>query len=112
MQTFFGEPVEPCDDCWDGLCTMNCSRPVKSLALSADDWRHSDSAPKDGTHILVCTGPYDENWGFNQSPPVVVHYWGNPGEEGFYPSSGIVEGSYNDEPVKFTRWRSLGSTPR
>lgn len=30
---FFGQPVEPCDDCLDGWCTMNCSVPMKRTAL-------------------------------------------------------------------------------
>lgn len=75
-------------------------------------WQPADTAPKDGTHILVCQGPYSERWGFNQSPPCVVHYWSNPGEEGFYLSAGLVEGSYNDMPFHFTHWSPLGHEPR
>lgn len=75
-------------------------------------WQSADTAPKDGTHILVAHGPYSERWGFMQSPPMVVHYWSNPGEEGFYLSNGLVEGSYNDEPIKFTHWSPLGHEPR
>lgn len=74
-------------------------------------WHPADEAPKDGTHILVCSGPYDKHWTFDQAPPCVVHYWSNPGEEGFYPSSGIVENSYNDHPVNFKWWCYLGETP-
>ena len=75
------------------------------------NWKAASSAPKDVTHILVARGPYSKHWGFNQSPPVVVHYWSNPGEEGFYLSRGIVEGSYNDEPVQFDWWCALGEPP-
>lgn len=42
---------------------------------------------------------------------MVVHYWSNAGEEGFYLSHGLVEGSYNDEPVKFRAWQPLGIPP-
>lgn len=75
-------------------------------------WQPADSAPRDGTHILVCEGPYSETWGFAQLPPAVVHYWSNPGEEGFYLSRGLVDGSYNDGPVMFTHWSPLGHEPR
>lgn len=74
-------------------------------------WRLAESAPKDGTHILACRGPYNEHWGFDQSPPAVVHYWSNPGEEGFYLSHGLVDGSYNDAPFEFTHWRKLAEPP-
>ena len=30
---FFGKPVEPCGDCVDGKCTMNCSAPMRASAL-------------------------------------------------------------------------------
>ncbi len=75
-------------------------------------WKPAETAPKDGTHILVCEGPYYSTWGFAQRPPAVVHYWSNPGEEGFYLSHGIVEGSYNDKPMSFTYWSPLGHEPR
>lgn len=53
------------------------------------EWQPIDTAPKDGTHILACPDArYDATWTFAQAPPFVVHYWDNPGEEGFYLSSG------------------------
>jgi hypothetical protein len=76
------------------------------------DWHLSDTAPTDGTHILVCTGPYSKHWGFNQSPPLVVHYFADQDNPGFYPSHGIVQGSYNDAAVSFTHWRHLGEPPK
>lgn len=74
------------------------------------DWQDAASAPKDGSHVLVCRGPYSEHWGFSQSPPAVVHWWGNPGEEGFYLSHGLT--SETDQPFEFTHWKPLGFEPR
>lgn len=71
------------------------------------DWQSAATAPTDGSHILVCSGPYSDSWGFNQAPPCVVHYF----EDGFYLSRGIVQHSYNDQPIEFTHWRKLGDTP-
>jgi hypothetical protein len=28
------------------------------------DWHQADTAPKDGAHIMVCSGPYSDGWGF------------------------------------------------
>lgn len=70
------------------------------------DWQPIETAPKDGTHILACRGPYDKWWGFNQAPPHVVHYWKNPGEEGFYNSF-----HDSDEPLGFTHWMPLPEPP-
>jgi hypothetical protein len=84
--------------------TMRC-------LLESLDWHDAAAAPHDGTHILVCKGPYGQHWGFNQSPPCVVHYFPDPDAPGFYLSGGIVQDSYNDKPVEFTHWRHLGEPP-
>ena len=107
MDTYFGEPIKPCSDCLNGLCTMNCSGVAMKPGTEFGGWRAADSAPRDGRHILVCSGPYSEHWGFAQLPPKVVHYF----EDGFYLSSGIVQGSYNDAPQSFTHWQNLGGPP-
>lgn len=70
-------------------------------------WQPRATAPTDGTHIIVRCGPYSSTWTYLQSPPCVVHYWGHPGEEGFYLSSGLVEGSHNDVPQAFLEWRHI-----
>ncbi len=74
-------------------------------------WKPADTAPKDGSHILVAFGPYSKHWTFDQRPPCVVHYWRDADGEGFYLSCGIVEGSYNDKPIQFTEWCDLGAPP-
>ena len=107
----FGEPLSPCDDCLDGMCTMNCSRPMKPGSERPNPWKTADSAPRDGTHILVCKGYYGPEWGFDQSPPMVVHYFADEDEPGFYLSSGLVQDSYNDHPIEFSHWRPLGAPP-
>lgn len=86
-------------------------RKVMCELVAAMTWYPEAAAPQDGTHILVCSGPYDQYRGFNQAPPCVVHYFPEPDAPGFYLSRGIVQDSYNDEPVTFTHWRRLGETP-
>lgn len=47
----FGKRANPCDDCWDGYCTMNCG-PV----IHADDIRRTNdelhSGRKKGTRVV------------------------------------------------------------
>jgi hypothetical protein len=76
-----------------------------------DGWFPIETAPIDGTHILACLGPYGDHVGFNQRPPVVVHYFADPEKPGFYQSSGIVQDSYNDLPYQLTHWMPLERPP-
>lgn len=86
-------------------------REIMRLVVEDLDWYLAEHAPQDGSHILVCSGPYDQYRGFDQAPPCVVHYFPDEEAPGFYLSRGIVQNSYNDEPVTFTHWRRLGETP-
>lgn len=80
-----------------------------------ETWQSIETIPdeikKNGTHILVALGPYDKYWTFDQRPPIVVHYFPDPDEPGFYPSFGIVQDSYNDKPVTFTHWMPIPIPP-
>lgn len=93
------------------MTTETSSNPANGLGVAGAEWLPIESAPRDGTHFLACTGGYGEHWTFNQRPPVVVHYWSNPGEEGFYLSTGLVDGSYNDVPLDLQWWKPLGLEP-
>lgn len=80
-----------------------------SQAATEGGWLPIESAPKDGTHVLACHGPYSATRGFNQGPPAVVHYWDEIGNEGFYLSLGAV-GQY-DRALPFTHWTPLPNPP-
>lgn len=73
-------------------------------------WRPIESAPRDGTHFLACNASpaYGEYRTFNQQPPAVVHWWGNPGEEGFYLS---VTEQEAERPFRATHWMPLSVPP-
>lgn len=77
---------------------------------TGERWRSIETAPKDGTHILACDAStrYDAWWTFMQRPPTVVHWWSNPGEEGFYTSVNEVEPQV---PFSPTHWRPLPAPP-
>jgi hypothetical protein len=77
--------------------------------LRALDWQPIDSAPRDGTHILACDA--QRSFGYMNGaelPPVqaVVHWWANPGEEGWYHSSVHLENP-DEPPFPATHWKSL-----
>jgi hypothetical protein len=71
------------------------------------EWMEAQSAPRDGSHILVTQlgeqgfGICGDKW---QDWTAVVHYWSNPGEEGFYLSSG----NDADGVIHFTHWMPIG----
>ena len=96
---------------WADMVSLAKATMGEYCAPVPDGWRDAESAPKDGTHILVCCGIYDEHWTFDQQPPQVVHYFPDPDEPGFYLSSGLVENSYNDHPVAVRRWMPLPFPP-
>lgn len=74
-------------------------------------WRPIESAPRDGTHIRALQeGTTFGWWDGRQAPEIqtVVHWWGNPGEEGFYTSVNELE---PQQPFQATHWRPLDGLP-
>lgn len=80
-------------------------------------WCLAESAPKTGEHILVSNhgrGDFGMCGGKTQDFCAVVHYWDNPGEEGFYLSNGYPHPEDVETPIHFTHWLPLDvlGTPR
>lgn len=77
-----------------------------------DGWKPIESAPKDGRHVLLADftlGATGFGWynGINVPWMAVAHYWSNPGEEGFYLSSG-ASAECDDAPLTWaTHWMRL-----
>lgn len=70
-------------------------------------WRSILTAPKDGTHILACNAARSFGWADGKPLPpqqTVVHWWANPGEEGFYTS---VNELAPERPFAATHWKQL-----
>lgn len=78
--------------------------------IPVDEWQPIETAPKDGTHILVCSArkPYGAYWTFDQAPPTVVHYFNDPDEPGFYTS---VNELAPEHPFNPTHWQALPVPP-
>lgn len=61
--TTFGKVKDPCDDCINGYCTMNCSgRVVLPDAPRCGDWRDADTASKEGS--ILAWGPHHPDIAF------------------------------------------------
>lgn len=75
-------------------------------------WRPIRTAPKDGSHFIA--GIFDDGGGFGWydgkqvATQTVVHWWGNPGEEGFYTS---VNELAPQRPFQATHWQPLPEKP-
>ena len=91
------------------LNTICLKSRAEQLEEESDDWpwQPIETATKDGTHILACNAawaPYGQ-W---QAPPTAVHWWSNPGEEGFYTS---VNEREPEQPFPATHWMALPPPP-
>lgn len=69
---------------------------------AAEPWQPIETAPKDGTHILVCR--YVPGVRFSQIPPTVVHWH----DDGFYTSVNEIGPQW---PYPATHWMSLPQPP-
>lgn len=76
------------------------------------NWRSLRSASKDGSHILATIVDESAGFGWFNGQKVhtqtVVHWWGHPGEEGFYTSVSEQEPQH---PFKATHWMPLPDAP-
>lgn len=78
-------------------------------------WRPIETAPKDGTHVLVCFdepkyGPY---WTFQQRPPTVAHWFGPADLPGLRSGGWYLSVHQNDaERIYPTHWMPLPEPPK
>ena len=102
-----------------GCNTFSVEMVAKLLAAARDEgraeglggWEPIEAAKRDGRHYLACnnppTMPYRPTWGFNQRPPVVVHWFDDPEEPGWYPSYGAGD----QPPMQLTHVLELPAPP-
>lgn len=103
-------------NCFNGLDEYEQELWIKAFAkfrarIESGGWQPIETAPTDGSHFLIALGG---TFGYLDgkalpSMQAVVHYFLDPDEPGFYLSSGLVSGSYNDHPQKGTHWKPLDS---
>lgn len=78
-------------------------------------WRSIRFAPQDGTHILAADMSDKAGFGWPPHPGewqptmTVVHWWSNPGEEGWYTS---VNEQEPQRPFNATHFQRLPEQPK
>ncbi len=76
------------------------------------EWQDIATAPKDGTHVLVAFGPYDNGRTFDQSPPTVAHWFGPPPLPGLRAGHWYLSVQTYEGPSIFpTHWMPLPAPP-
>lgn len=84
---------------------------MAGIERGARAWRPIDTAPKNGEHILLADFSrhgFGRINGRDRSWSAVAHWWDNPGEEGFYLSSGN-----DDAPITWaTHWMPVPELAR
>jgi len=77
-------------------------------------WQQIESAPQDGTHILVCFAdpPYSKHWTFMQRPPTVAHWFGPPNLPGLRAGGWYLSVNQSDsDRIHPTHWMPLPHPP-
>jgi hypothetical protein len=102
------QSMKPFKDCCSLHEVFMLFDSLEGRVQAAEFWWPAAEAPRDGSHIFVKNDdPTSSGFGMYGGKRVhwhaVVHYWANPGEEGFYLSSGAGDSG----PVSFTHWRPL-----
>lgn len=75
-------------------------------------WQDIGTAPRDGTHILVCDRS-DDSFPFSQRPPTVAHWFGPPDLPGLRAGGWYLSVSHTEQPrlQGLTHWAPLPSPP-
>lgn len=77
-----------------------------------NDWQPIATAPKDGTHVIVCDRS-DDSFPFSQRPPTVAHWFGPPDLPGLRSGGWYLSVSYTEQPRLNwpTHWMPLPPPP-
>lgn len=101
-----------CEAPFDGdKRAFSCLECAVRAAKAASRWEPIETAPRDGQHVLACIAGTSFGWWDGKAAPpfqTVVHWWGNPGEEGFYTSINELE---PQQPFQATHWKPLDAPP-
>lgn len=111
------ESVAACVD--ENLC--GCGNVLALAGLPAPSqaeqpttgWQSIETAPRDGTHILVCFDqPFDLNWSFAQRPPTVAHWFGPADAPGLRSGGWYLSVSEMDQGrINPSHWQPLPAAP-
>jgi hypothetical protein len=72
------------------------------------EWQWIETAPRDGSHILVYRLPVGFRFTNKTNPPTIAHWFDDPDEPGFYTS---VNELAPEHPFDATHWMPLSAPP-
>ena len=75
------------------------------------DWQPIDTAPRDGTWVLVRGGRIDYGWDGDTDPPAVVAQWGEGGGAEYWQFAWYDSGYYGEYKSP-TEWMPLPEPPK